>query len=255
MKINPKLYTVADLVEPFEVQNWDDRKIEMYFMDDFNGVLEEYINKGQFAAWASVDGKNYRLFFEKGYYEEVHDLYTQPINKIWVEFWDKTDVISKKFTNMFTYPLLAVAVIMVILALIFQQKTFFSWIAIGVLLLLFIVMLVVNGITRKKITQENVKSRDEIIKLVGEKEFDSLIDKQKAYMDNYFDQLYKKYDEENPSSLEDDVKKVEENVETTDKKDLVEEKEEIAEVEEAKGAETTTLEETKEIKEVETKEE
>ncbi len=220
VKINPKLYDVAESVEPFEVQEWEGHKIELYFMNDFTGVQEEFLNKGQFAAWASVDGQNYRLFFEKGYYNTVHDLYTQPINKIWVEFWDKTDVISKRFTTYFTYPLMGIAIVIVILALILQSKVaWFSWVAIGVLLALFVAMLIVNTITRKKITAENVKSRDLIIKLLGEKEFDALIDKQKSYMDQYFDNLYADEDKEESdaeNSKENDEIALEDDTKTTE---------------------------------------
>ena len=48
MKINPKLYPVADNVNPFEVQEFDGRKVELFKMSDFNGLVEDFVNsKGQ----------------------------------------------------------------------------------------------------------------------------------------------------------------------------------------------------------------
>ena len=72
--------------QPFEVQEFDGRKIELFYMNDYDIILADQINKGKFAVWSSNDGFNYRLYLEKGLYEKVKELYTPEINKIWVDF-------------------------------------------------------------------------------------------------------------------------------------------------------------------------
>lgn len=199
MKINPKLYNIADEKTPYEVQTFDNHSIEVFLFDDFPEVRDEFVKgKGQFAVWSSIDGNNYRLFIENGYLAEVKELYSQPVNEVWIQFWDVTDGISKKFSRFCIYPMMAVAIILCILSFALQNiiGDIGSYVIIGVLVLLFIVMLVVNSLTKKKITQENIKSRDKIIKQFGEAEFNALIDKQKNYMDTYFDNLYPADEEE-----------------------------------------------------------
>ena len=211
MKINQKLFMVAENVAPFEVQEFDGRKIEVYYMDDFEGVKEEYINMGQFAAWASIDAVNYRLFVEKGYYEAVGELYSQPVNKIWVEFWDRTDVIARKFSKKIMIPIMIVCLLAVILSFVFAQQLGKAGdiITIVMLVLAFVAMLVCNSFTKKAIMRENIASRDLIIKHFGENKFDKLIDRQKEYMDSYYENLYPADEED--EELDDEVIEEENN--------------------------------------------
>ena len=208
MKINPKLYAVADSVTPVETEEFDGRKIEIYTMDQFTGIREEFVNgKGEFAVWSSQDGTNYRVFIEDGYYKEVKELYEQPVNKIWVDFWDTTDNVSKKFQRFFIYPLMGLAIVLAILAIVFgsmagSSATVFQWVVIALLVALFIAMIVVNYRTKKVIMDENVKSRQLIIDLFGEKKFDELTDRQKAYMDQYMDNLYGQSEEAPQENLD-----------------------------------------------------
>lgn len=262
MKINQKLYAIAEGTEPVVKQTFDDRFIEIYFMDQFEGLVEEYVHsKGQFAVWTSADAVNYRLFIERGYYNEVKELYDQPVNKIWVEFWDRTDVLSKKFTRIFIYPMMLLAVVLCVLSFVLprvfaweqQTSNIFSYCIIGGLVLLFIVMMLCNSFTKKKITQENVKSRQLVIDIFGKENFDQLLDKQKNYMDEYFKNLYPEEPEEFNSeeapeeAKTEEVEALEETTDTNEEtvaEEVVEEKAEEAPVEEAASEEKEVEKET-----------
>lgn len=227
MRINPKLYAVAEGKTPVEVQEFDDRKIEVFLMDDLEGVKDEYVlGKGQFAVWSSVDGTNYRLYIENGYYQEVTPLYSQPVNKVWIEFWDVTDGISKKFSRFIIYPLMIIAVVLCVLSLVLQNYmgNWGSWVIIGVLILLFIIMIVSNSVTKKKIGEENIKSRQKIVEFFGQDEFNALIDKQKAYMDSYFENLYPQEEATEDSAEEENVEVALEKDEEATLDEVVEEK-------------------------------
>ena len=260
MRINQKLYAIADGKEPAEKQQFNDRSVEIFFMDQFEGLVEEYVHsKGQFAVWTSMDGDNYRLFIERGYYEEVSELYQQPVNQIWIEFWDKTDEISRKFTKIFIYPMMLIAVVLCLLSFILPnalsfgptESNIFSYCIIGGLVVLFIIMIATNSYTKKKITEENIKSRQKVMDIFGEDKFNSSIDKQKNYMDDYFKNLYPEEEEateENAdSTLENEsdkvIETVEENNNAEEEKDatVLENKEEVVE--------TTTEEVNKEVQE------
>lgn len=209
MRINPKLYFIANEVEPLDVQEFDNRKIEVFYMDDFDGVKEEFIGKGQFAVWASEDGVNYRIFVEKGYYETLGELYSQPVNKIWVDFWDKTDAIQKKFSRKFMIPLMVIAVLVCLGS--FFIPVVGDWLAIGVLLVMIVVMFIGNSKVRKSIMRENINSRDLISKHLGQNRFEKLIEAQKEYMDQYYANLYPDDEEEYDDSIEESEDNIEKN--------------------------------------------
>lgn len=258
MRVNPKLYPVADEVTPYETQTWENRKVEIYLMDSFEGIKEEFvIKKGQFAVWSSMDGENYRLFLENGYFERVKELYTEPVNKIWLDFYDTTDGISRKFSNFFIYPLMGVAVIACVLSIFLSQymPSFVSWIIIGVLAAMFVAMIFVNMKVKKVVLNENTKARQKIIDHFGGNRFDELIEMQKAYMDEYFENLYpedKEKSEENNEAAEIEVPKEEtEAVEEVKEENTSDEaKEESAEAAvETEEKTTEAAEETKEPEE------
>ncbi len=210
MRINPKIFTLADGATPVEIQEFDGRKIELFYLDDYEDVKNEFIAKSQFAVWSSIDGVNYRLFLEKGYYEAVSELYEQPINKIWVDFWDTTEGITKKTSHRILIPMMVVCCGLCI-ASFFAPQDWVSYVIIGVLILAFIGMIFVNSYTRKKVMQANVDSRNQISDLLGQNKFDDILKRQKEYIDEYYDKLYP-----NDEASEDEELEEAEEAEKTD---------------------------------------
>ncbi len=188
MKINQKLYVLGDSLEPIEVQEFDGRKIELYYLED-EVVKTDFINKSQFAVWSSVDGKNYRLFLEEGYYNAVPRLYSKDVNQIWVNFWDTTEAITQKTSRFILIPMMVVCIGLCVASFFIPGNTA-SYIIIGILIAAFIAMIVVNSITRKKVMAENMKSRDLIAGVLGQDEFDNILKTQKDYMDAYYQAMY-----------------------------------------------------------------
>jgi hypothetical protein len=233
MKVNVKLYNVVTEQQPLEVQNIDGRVVEIYRMDDFEKVKNEFIRQGRFAVWSSVDGSNYRIFIESGYYEEFKELYSESINRIWVEFWDACEKISRTSTFKITIPVTGVALAACLLSsILLKGKEIGSYLSIGSVIVAFIVMMVSNSTAKRKIQQENVKSVDLIKKHLGEKRFEQLIEARKDYTDRYFAALYPE------DEIEEEVSEEVETIETPE-----------AEVVETVEAETVEAEVVEEVQE------
>lgn len=229
MKVNVKLYNVVTEEQPLEVQNIDGRVVEIYSMDDFEKVKNEFIRQGRFAVWSSVDGSNYRIFIERGYYEEFKELYSTAINKIWVEFWDACEKISRTSTFKITIPITGVALAACLLFSVIpglKGTELGSYLSIGSVIVAFIAMMVSNSRAKGKIQKENVKSVELIKKEIGEKRFEQLIQARKDYTDRYFAALYPEDEVEEENVLEQSSEEIQE-VETEEVEVLEAETEEV----------------------------
>ena len=208
MKVNVKLYNVVTEQQPLEVQNIDGRVVEIYRMDDFEKVKNEFIRQGRFAVWSSVDGQNYRIFIESGYYEEFKELYSESINRIWVEFWDACEKLSRNSTFKVTIPTTGVALAGCLLCSVIpglKGTDLGSYLSIGLVIVAFLVMMFSNSKAKRGIQQENVKSVDLIKKEIGEKKFEQLIEARKDYTDRYFAALYPEDEVEETETTEEEV--------------------------------------------------
>ena len=218
MKVNVKLYNLVNGQSPLDVQQIDNRNVEIYSMVDFPQVKEEFIRQGRFAVWSSVDGNNYRIFIEPGYYNEFKELYSLPVNKIWVDFWDACEKLSHTATFKIIIPVTGVALAACV-GLSFWKSEISSYISIALVILAFLVMMFSNSRAKSKIQQENVKSVELIKKEVGEKRFEQLIEARKDYTDKYFAAIYPEdvvEEETEAEALEEPVVEEAQVVETTE---------------------------------------
>lgn len=188
MKVNVKLYNMVENQQPLDVQKIDHRSVEIYSLDDFESIKKEFINQGRFAVWSSVDGVNYRIFIEPGYYNEFKELYSLNVNKIWVNFWDACEKLSRTATFKIIIPVTGVA-LLGCLALSFWQNDLSTYFSIGLVIISFLVMMFSNSRAKSKIQQENIKSVELIKKELGEKRFEELLEARNDYTDKYYQAL------------------------------------------------------------------
>lgn len=197
MQLNNRVYTQLT-GEPVEVQNLEGHDVEIYILDDYPDVLNEFINKGKFAVWSSVDGKNYKLAIEKGYYEELKELYSCEVNDAWLKFWDECEVISNGFSKKIILPATAaiIVIFVVLMALSSKLGSVSTYLTLGLAIVYVLAVLILRKLTTNKINESNRKALDIIKAHMGEDHFNDLLERQRNYIDEYYDLLAKKADEE-----------------------------------------------------------
>lgn len=203
MKLNERVFEKLS-GEPVEVQEFDGRRVEIFYLDDYPDVLNEFINKGKFAVWSSIDGVNYRLGIEKGYYSELTTLYSSKVNQIWLNFWDECEHISSNFSKKIVLPttLVIVVVFVVLMALSKKLGNVGTYVTLGLAIAYVFAILVLRKFTTNKINAANGDALSLIKKEIGEATFNNLLEKQRNYIDAYYDAQAAQAEQEEEASKE-----------------------------------------------------
>jgi ABC-type multidrug transport system fused ATPase/permease subunit len=182
MKLNQKLFNQI-VSEPYETQTFDDKIIEIHFMND-TPFLEKYASKARFSLWSS-NGNTYKLLLEKSYYEHMKSFYSLEVNKIWLQFLENVTTTNKKISFSFLFPILALYVVVAFVSTMFFEDQ----IALFFLVVIAIVFFS-NTIQNKKIKQniatQNEKTQVLIKESLGEKVYSQLVVSQETHYKAYF---------------------------------------------------------------------
>lgn len=235
MKLNERVFEVLN-GEPVEVQNLDGHEVKIYILDDYPDVLNEFVNKGKFAVWSCVDGTNYKLAIEKGYYDELRELYSDKVNDTWLKFWDECEKISSTFSKKIVLPATAVIIVIFVVLMALSNKMpgkLGTYLTLGLAIVYVLVILILRKLTTNKINIANQNALAVIKKNLGEAHFNDLLERQRNYIDAYYDTLSAK-EEAGASANEENVNELKETEKTTE-----------AEVEESNDNEETEVEKKK----------
>lgn len=240
MKLNERVFEVLN-GEPVEVQNLDGHEVKIYILDDYPDVLNEFVNKGKFAVWSCVDGTNYKLAIEKGYYDELRELYSDKVNDTWLKFWDECEKISSTFSKKIVLPATAVIIVIFVVLMALSNKMpgkLGTYLTLGLAIVYVLVILILRKLTTNKINIANQNALAVIKKNLGEAHFNDLLERQRNYIDAYYDTLSAK-EEAEASANEENVNELKETEETTEAEKEESNNNEEAEVKENEVVETT----------------
>lgn len=240
MKLNERVFEVLN-GEPVEVQNLDGHEVKIYILDDYPDVLNEFVNKGKFAVWSCVDGTNYKLAIEKGYYDELRELYSDKVNDTWLKFWDECEKISSTFSKKIVLPATAVIIVIFVVLMALSNKMpgkLGTYLTLGLAIVYVLVILILRKLTTNKINIANQNALAVIKKNLGETHFNDLLERQRNYIDAYYDTLSAK-EEAEASANEENVNELKETEETTEAEKEESNNNEETEVKEKEVVETT----------------
>ena len=186
MKFNIKLFNSA-VGEPIETQQINGETVEIFYLND-TALFPQYMSKASFVVWAS-DGKKYRIFIEKLFYEMEKEYYSPEINAIWMRAYGKMGKVQKLISYVSTGALvLIVGIVILILFLTkqFENQQSIIWIFLGVFVLFLISNTVETTILKRKISDYRNEAVQGIKEAVGEEGYQNIIKLTNEHYDKFF---------------------------------------------------------------------
>lgn len=178
MKINKKEFDALTR-EPDMIQDFDDKKISIFFMTP--DEQEVYSISERYAIWTS-DGKEYRLLVNKDYYDygDIKEFYAAEVNKRWLGYIERMTKLQRRTLFTVMLPVMAVYIAIAIVTLIFLQD-YAIYILIGLIVVIFGVNYFQNKMVRGNMEKENDATQLEIQEILGEDLYDKIAQDQIEY--------------------------------------------------------------------------
>lgn len=203
MKMNVKMF--KKLTNPAEILEVDGQVVEVHYMNDTN-YLAQYAGQGYFFVWCS-DGNSYKLLVEKGYYEELDELFLPEVNALQIKLYEDLSKSRKKVYLGLILPLFLIIVGLLVAAYFVEQlKEYTVQIAVGGLLVFLVANILQSSILKRRVSSLRNDYFDDLEALFGKEKLEDLVIKQRKYHAAYFDfddeELKETEEPEEPEELE-----------------------------------------------------
>ncbi|MFI3251738.1 MAG: hypothetical protein R3Y60_01220 [bacterium] len=191
MKINAKYFNQINTA-PKEVQEFDGKTVEIYSFNDYPSLYTTYTNKKTFTMWSCNGDEHYKLLIDDGYHDVMGELYSEKVNSIWIQFYK--DFHESKRKTIFTIFMPIGIIVFAILALVFfvldLEDNVNTYIMIGVLIGFFVLNKFISNIVMERNKKINQGAILKVKNAVGDTTFDSLLDAQESYVNEFFKKQY-----------------------------------------------------------------
>lgn len=184
MKMNVKMF--KKLTNPVEILEVDGKVVEVHYMNDTD-YLAQYAGQGYFFVWSS-DGNSYKLLIEKGYYEELDELFLPEVNALQIKLYEDLSKSRRKVYLGLVLPVFLIIVALLVATYFIEElKAYTVQIAVGGLLVFLVVNIFQSSILKRRVDKLRNNYFDDLEELFGIEKLEELVVKQREYHAAYFD--------------------------------------------------------------------